>query len=151
MNLQLFLGTVIILITVMFHAVCLVSAFDLLQWIESRTESWREQPRSILILGVAVLSIVLVHTAELWGWAGVYLLVGEFNDFETALYFSAVTSTTLGFGDITLSEDWRLLSSFEGMGGLILFGTSTAFLISLTRKLFEIRYIKGKEDSGDAS
>lgn len=146
MQLQLLLGTFIVIGCALFHAVGLVSAFALLQRIESRTEHWREQPRIVLILGLAVLLIVLVHTAEVWAWALIYFLVGEFEVFETALYFSAVTSTTLGFGDITLSEDWRLMSSFEGMSGLILFGASTAFLIALTRRIFEMRYIRGHSE-----
>ena len=56
---------------------------------------------------------------------------------KDALYFSVVTSTTLGYGDMLLSERWRLLSTFEAMGGLILFGVSTAYLLALLRRFLD--------------
>ena len=65
-----------------------------------------------------------------------YYFLDEFNEIEEALYFSVVTITTLGYGDITLSEQWRLLGTFEAMGGLILFGVSVAFMMEVVRRLF---------------
>ena len=58
----------------------------------------------------------------------VYLALGEFRALETALYFSVVTATTLGYGELVLSERWRLLSTFEAMGGLMLVGVSAAYV-----------------------
>ena len=83
-----------------------------------------------------VLIIICIHTLEAWCWAALYLFLGEFTKLHEALYFSVVTFTTLGYGDITLSEQWHVLSTFEAMGGLILFGTSTAFLLGLMQNLF---------------
>ena len=85
----------------------------------------------------AVLAILAIHTAEAWFWAMIYMSLGEFSVFRQALYFSAVTSTTLGYGDITLSEKWQLLSTIEAMGGLILFGASAGFFLNLMRWVFE--------------
>jgi voltage-gated potassium channel Kch len=87
---------------------------------------------------MAVLAIVAIHTIEACCWAALYYRLGEFVDFERALYFSVVTATTLGFGDVTLSARWQLLSTFEVMGGLLLFGTSTAFLLEALRHLFKL-------------
>lgn len=83
-----------------------------------------------------VIAIIAIHTIEVWLWAAIYFYLEEFTDFSQALYFSVVTSTTLGYGDLTLSTRWQVLGTFESMGGLILFGTSTAFLIGLMEKLF---------------
>ncbi len=66
--------------------------------------------------------------------AAVAMLVA--NSPLAALYFSVVTSSTLGYGDITLTGRWQLLANFEAMGGLILFGASTAFLNAITRSWF---------------
>ena len=90
-----------------------------------------------MLLVVAVLGLIAIHTTSALAWAGVFYSLGEFTGLSKALYFSIVTSTTLGYGDITLTERWQLLASFEAMGGLILFGVSTAFLLGVTRKLFE--------------
>lgn len=99
--------------------------------------SWREGIRITLVLGLTFHIVIAIHAIEAWAWAAVYYLLDEFTSFESALYFSVVTSTTLGYGDITLSERWRILGSFEAMGGLILFGVSTAFLFMMIRDLLE--------------
>lgn len=55
-------------------------------------------------------------------------------DWETALYFSTATFSTLGFGDVVLAKNWRLFGSFEGVNGFLLIGWSTAYLISASMR-----------------
>ncbi len=98
----------------------------------------------MFLLGVVVLGLIAIHTISAWAWASVCYTLGEFTDFSRALYFSVVTSTTLVYGDITLTGRWQLLASFEAMGGLILFGASTAFLVAITRRWFD--HISGSEN-----
>lgn len=100
------------------------------------SEFWQSQLGIMSLLGFAVFMIIGVHTIEAWAWAFIYLKLGEFKELSKALYFSVVTCTALGYGDITLSERWRILSTFEAMGGLLLFGASTAFLIGFMQTLF---------------
>jgi len=64
-------------------------------------------------------------------WAAAYMALGEIKDLEPAFYFSMVTFTTLGYGDIVLDESWRLLASFEAATGIIMFGWTTAILIAV--------------------
>ena len=59
-----------------------------------------------------------------------------FDTFETALYFSAVTYTSLGYGDIVLDSRWRLLCGFEAIDGLVLFGVTTALLFIIFQRLW---------------
>ncbi|SKA12060.1 Ion channel [Enhydrobacter aerosaccus] len=82
-----------------------------------------------------VLGLVAIHTIEIWLYAVAYLLVGGLPDFETALYFSTTSFTTLGYGDVVLDHHWRLFGAIEGANGLLLFGWSTAFLFSVTARL----------------
>ncbi len=97
------------------------------------------------VLVVTILGIFFAHTAEIWSWAVLYLWLGEFESLERALYFSSVTFTTLGYGDITLQEGWQLLSSLEAANGVILFGVSTAFVFAVMRKVFEAASIIGSK------
>jgi voltage-gated potassium channel Kch len=90
------------------------------------------------LLAPSVFSILLLHTAEAWSSAGLFLYLGEFESMPRALYFSIVTITTLGYGDVTLSPEWALLGAFEAMEGLILFAASTAFLFAVVRNVLEI-------------
>jgi hypothetical protein len=133
---ELLLGTGLIVANAIFHVSCLVWLAGFIRRINGTTSIFPSQNRSILLLGIAVFGVIAIHTVSAWAWASVYLMLGEFSDLRQALYFSVVTSTTLGYGDITLSDKWQLLGSFEAMGGLVLFGASTAFLLGLTRSWF---------------
>ncbi|MFO0992144.1 MAG: ion channel, partial [Hyphomicrobiales bacterium] len=80
------------------------------------------------------LYIMFIHTIEVWLWAGVLLLVGAIDALEPAVYFSLTTYATIGFGDITIGPEWRLLSALIGANGLILFGWSVAYMVELVRR-----------------
>jgi hypothetical protein len=84
---------------------------------------------------VVVLGLVGIHTIEIWSYSVVYLVIGALPDFETALYFSTTSFTTLGYGDVVLDHRWRLFGAIEGANGLLLFGWSTAFLFSVTSRM----------------
>ncbi len=82
-----------------------------------------------------VLGLFALHSAQIWVYALVYLVIGEFQSLEPALYFSTSTFTTVGFGEIVLSDKWRMLSAAESANGFLLIGWSTAFLVSVTAKV----------------
>lgn len=133
---QLLIGTALIIVNAMFHVSCLVWLASFISRIGTAASFDPGRKGLVLLLGIAVLGLIAIHTTSAWAWAAVYLAVGEFTELSRALYFSVVTSTTLGYGDITLSERWQLLASFEAMGGLVLFGASTAFLLGVTKSWF---------------
>jgi hypothetical protein len=103
----------------------------------SFAQAWREGSalrRGAVIL-VTVIGLFGLHGVQIWLYAGLYLLLGEFPDIETALYFSCTTFTTVGYGDVLLSPERRLIAGIEGANGFILIGWSTAFLVSVTGKI----------------
>jgi voltage-gated potassium channel Kch len=61
-------------------------------------------------------------------WAAVFVATGEVEDASRAIYFSLVNFTTLGYGDITLSEERAILGAMEASSGILMLGLSTAFL-----------------------
>ena len=83
---------------------------------------------------VGVLFVMLVHSLQVWIWAMTFQWVGAFSETEPALYFSLVSFSTVGFGDITLGPDWRLLSALTAANGFISFGWSTAYMVELVRR-----------------
>jgi hypothetical protein len=94
---------------------------------------------STLRLAAFVLWLFLATIIEVWLWAVLYVLLDAFQSIETAVYFSTVTFTTLGFGDIVLEDEWRLLSAFEAANGLLMFGWSTALVFVGVQWTFENR------------
>jgi len=70
-----------------------------------------------------------------WLYAGAYLALGARPDLETAVYFSTASFTTIGYGDVVLDRQWRLVGAIEGANGLLMFGWSTAFLFSVISRM----------------
>jgi hypothetical protein len=81
-----------------------------------------------------VLGLFLVHTIEVWVWAGAYVATGVVDTLESAVYFSTVTFSTLGYGDITPTADWRVFAALEAMNGFILIGWSIAYLVAASTR-----------------
>jgi hypothetical protein len=90
----------------------------------------------VVIFSSTTLALLALHSINIWIWALCYIWLGEFSILERALYFSSATYSTLGYGDITLTENWQLLSGFEAVNGLILFGTSAAYLFAVFGMLY---------------
>ncbi len=134
---QIILGTFLICLTVVIHAVVLDCLMRLL---ENTGPSFFKQFRlfwKIPILIITVLGIFCAHIIQIWLWAFFYLASGSLTGLEEALYFSTSTFTTVGFGDIVLNKEWRLISSFQAANGFILFGWSTAFIFEIMSKLYK--------------
>lgn len=86
------------------------------------------------IVGV-VLALFVVHGLEIGVFAVAYLVLGEVDSVEAAIYFSTSTFTTLGYGDVIISDSWRIVAAVEGLVGFLLLGWSTAFLVSVIGRL----------------
>jgi hypothetical protein len=87
-----------------------------------------------------ILYAFVAHLMEMALWAILFLICGEFSDFATAFYHSAVNYTSLGYGDIIMSPSWRLLGPLETADGMLLFGVSTAMIFAVIQRLVEARY-----------
>ncbi|MFC3194190.1 potassium channel family protein [Marinicella sediminis] len=130
-------GSLLITLSVVFHVAALVLLSKFLKQLNQTVCAWPQLIRKLLLLSFAVLYVIVVHTIEIVIWAGWYVHLGEFDSFIQAVYFSTVTATTLGYGDLTLSTANQMISGFEAIGGLVLFGVSTAFFIKLIGIFFD--------------
>jgi voltage-gated potassium channel Kch len=82
------------------------------------------------MLGTA-LGLFALHTIEIWLWTfAYYIVLGAHRSFDEALYFSTSTFSTVGYGDVVLPLEWRLLGALEGVDGFILIGWSSAYLVA---------------------
>ena len=91
--------------------------------------------KSVAVMMIVTLITAVAHLIQIALWALVYLLCGEMATFETAFYFSAQNYTALGYGDVVLSQRWRLLGPLEAINGLLLFGLSTAVMFAVLNRL----------------
>ncbi len=143
---QVLIGASMIAFTVVVHTMGIIGLIACLKFMNAQALGHRNYAGLMRVLVLVILGIFLIHTLEIWSWAFLYLWLEQFVSMERALYFSTVTFTTLGYGDITLDERWQLLSSFEAANGIILFGVSTAFVFAVMRALLEATSIVQPEN-----
>ncbi|MBP6335171.1 MAG: two pore domain potassium channel family protein [Bacteroidia bacterium] len=101
------------------------------------------------ILSHTAVFLMVLHFLEIAIWATVYLLIPELDKLSTweeAIYFSMVTFTTLGYGDLTLPPIWRIMSGFEAMNGILMFGWSTAMFYAVVQKIITLSNQKQVSD-----
>ncbi len=80
--------------------------------------------------------IVLLHLIEISTWALFYVWKDAMPDLQSALYFSAVTYTTTGYGDLVLPQEWRLVGAIEALTGILMCGWSTGFFFVVVSRVF---------------
>ena len=96
-----------------------------------RPRAWRWILHFVRLAGL----IVVLHLLEIGAWAVVYVWDAAIPDLQSAIYFSAVTYTTTGYGDLVLSKDWRLVGAVEALTGILMCGWSTGFFFAVVSRL----------------
>ncbi len=132
---QLVSGSALILLSIAIQAGFMAFAV----WALRRCGGWLgRRPQFPKLAGAfcgVSLWLLAGMSVSVWIWALYFYRTGALADLETAVYFSLVAFTTLGFGDIILDRPYRLMSGLLAADGLILFGLTTAFLIEFIRSL----------------
>ncbi|MHC0054432.1 ion channel [Actibacterium sp. D379-3] len=144
---QLFIGTGLILITVAIAGLGFWAAEGLV----TLTSPWLvRRPHAVklsLVLMFTVILVLLVLTLSVWVWAATFMALGIFIQWEAAVYFGIVAFTTLGFGDILLPHDWRILGGLTAANGLLNMGLYTAMLVEILRRV-RSEQVEGQTDGG---
>jgi len=76
-----------------------------------------------------VMALLLLHLLEVGLWAALFQWAGCFPDFRTSVYFSLITYATVGYGDVVLNGQYRMLGGIEALVGVLMMSWSTALLI----------------------
>ena len=111
-------------------------------WLFTRRPSLEQGNAMVLYTLVLILAffvLILLHLIETGIWGIFYYWRGLFPDFETSLYFSLGSYTTIGYGDVVLPQRWRMLGGIEGLSGVLLCGLSAAFVFALVNSAFQFR------------
>jgi voltage-gated potassium channel Kch len=130
-----------LLIALGLMGVCVVIHASGMSWAMRQLRSHR--PSSLQFWPVTQMFVlvaawlILLHLAEVAVWAVFYLWRDAMPDLAAALYFSAVTYTTTGYGDLVLPEGWRLLGGVHALTGILMCGWSTGFFFAVVNRLYE--------------
>ena len=131
----LLLGTGLLLASLVSFSVAIVLAVSLMSRVIRAGYTGESFWKNVAIMIVITFVMAAAHLIEIALWAAAFLAISEISTFEKAFYFSAENYTSLGYGDIVLSERWRLLGPLEAINGLLLFGLSTAVMFAVLSRL----------------
>ena len=131
----LWVSAAIIAVTTFVHSVFIASAAVALRMFIRPAMGVFRFMRDSAVLAVLALWLMAAHLFQIIMWAWVFVHNELLPSWEAAIYFAAACYTTLGFGDLLLPEQWRLLSGVTAANGFLLFGLSTAFLFEVLRQL----------------
>jgi YVTN family beta-propeller protein len=132
MLLRILIACVLVVVTVAIHAV----GFHALLRVMIRshalaTSGFRRVTR--LVIGITCW-LILIHLVEISVWGLFYFWQGCLPDAETALYFSGITYTTVGYGDLVLPKPWRMLAPLEALTGILMCGLSTGLFFAVVSR-----------------
>jgi voltage-gated potassium channel Kch len=136
MLLNIALATLMLLMTTGVHAGGMMLSLFVLKRSSRREEAGLIRKTRFYWVSGIVFFFFLVSVVEVLIWATTYLTLGAIEGFERAFYFSMVTFTTLGYGEIVIDERWRLLASFEAANGIIMFGWTTAIVVASVQRIY---------------
>jgi len=146
---NIIIGLIIIGITVTIHG------YGSKFWINFLMKKYKHlgeasfDTKTVWLLIYTALFLLFLNFLEATVWGVTYYLLPGITEFETlekSIYFSLVTFTTLGYGDITISSTNRILSGFEAMNGVLLLGWSTTMMFSVMQALMKNTFNKNKDN-----
>ena len=142
MNLLLGCTTVFISMGIQVAVVVMMIRY-LLKVMQEREQAKHGFGFDTYVISITLLILFAGHLLQIAIWAILFIYLGEFTDFPTAFYHSTVNFASLGYGDIVMSEKWRLLGALEASNGVLMFGLSAGTMLSVMTKLFARHTIAG--------
>ena len=146
---ELFLAFAIVAVCSVIHVGVIVVFAQFLRLRFSTLETLTNLTGQAFVLVLVFAVVIGLSLVETGIWAVFYYFRGLFPNFETALYFSLGTYSTIGYGDVVLPQRWRLLGGIEGISGVLLCGLSGAFVFAVLNVLFQSR-VQARSESQKA-
>ena len=136
----LVVGAGAVVCTIFVHALAIVATVNFFRHERKRGRAGAGALIDLAILTLAISFAFVAHLIEIALWAVLLVLCGEFQEFGTAYYCSAVNYSTLGYGELLLTPSWRLLGPLEATNGALMFGVSAAMVFAVIQRLVLARY-----------
>jgi Ion channel len=86
-------------------------------------------------LAVAMLAMMTANLLQIALWGSLFVLLGEFEDLYAAIYHSAVNFTSLGYGDVVMNQEWKLLGPLEAANGVLMMAMTAAALTAILQNV----------------
>ena len=86
-------------------------------------------------LAVAMLAMMTANVLQIALWGCLFVQLGEFEDLYAAIYHSAVNFTSLGYGDVVMNQEWKLLGPLEAANGVLMMAMTAAALTAILQNI----------------
>lgn len=86
---------------------------------------------------VVMLVMMLGTVVQIALWGILFIALGEFDELYEAVYHSAVNFASLGYGDIVMSKNWKLLGPLEACCGVLMLGMAAAALMAIMQQMIK--------------
>lgn len=137
MLINIAIAILVIATTIVIHSAGMVLILQSLLRFDKKSEHQKQRWQTHIIwVAGSILLMFIISILEVLIWALIFLALNAIDGLEKAFYFSMVTFTTLGYGDVLLNEHWRILGTFEAANGIIMFGWTTAIVITVIQHVY---------------
>jgi hypothetical protein len=135
---ELTLATVVLVFIITIHGWLLGQASKFFSsefaLFSTHTARWRVS----LLTGATIALLVIIHLIETLLWTIPLLQFGIMDNFRDAYYYVLEAYTTLGEGNITLPDEWRLVGPVIAISGLFTFGWTASVLVSVMNEVAKL-------------
>jgi hypothetical protein len=145
---KLLLGWGLMALCVVIHAAGVTAA---VRWMRRRPDPGNVFLRWTWLFICLAAWVILLHLGEISAWAFLYFLLHAMPNLQSAFYFSAVTYTTTGYGDLVLPEQWRLVGGIEALTGILMCAWSSGFFFAVVGRMYEEQRATPQRSSIDVS
>lgn len=137
---EIFMGVGMMVVTTIIHATFMVGGVRATDWKVARFGRAVSETKRAFLISAFTVWMFLAIVIEAWLWALLYVVhpgITVLPGLETSFYFSMVTFTSLGYGDIVLTGKWRTLASIQAANGVIVFGWTTALIFDFIQRMYK--------------
>jgi len=112
-------------------------AFWCVRYYIHRVQAEQHPHTGLLPLLVAMVAMTFGTFLQVTLWGLLFLWLGEFTELYEAVYHSAVNFASLGYGDIVMAKQWKLLGPLEAINGVLMLGMSAAALMAMLQHMIK--------------
>lgn len=135
MTIPLLIGSAIFAVSVVIQVLAILGLLNFLRRRDRLGKSDVNLRAATATLSGSMLILFVGHLFQVGLWAALFVRLDEFERYATAFYHSMVNFSSLGYGDVVMSADWRLLGAMEATSGILMFGISTGVGLAVFNRL----------------
>jgi cytosine/uracil/thiamine/allantoin permease len=134
-TIPLLIGSAIFAVSVVIQVLAILGLLNFLRRRDRPGKSDVNLRAATATLSGSMLILFVGHLFQVGLWAALFVCLDQFERYATAFYHSMVNFSSLGYGDVVMSADWRLLGAMEATSGILMFGISTGVGLAVFNRL----------------